>query len=189
MSKVTIKVDHVPDLLAALDRLAKKRVLIGIPGEKDARQGDKEVTNAMLGYVHEYGSPEQNIPARPFLNPAADQIRDKVITLLEKGADAVMSGNAEAGDKALAAAGMLGASKAKEIMQAGEGYEPLTEAAVRSRLYRAMGGLRKRDDPKAWAKRRKHLLSTRTRYTLEKAEPLIDTAQLRNAITYVVRDA
>lgn len=189
MSKVIVKLDRVPALLAALDTLTKQSVFIGIPGEKAGRKdAENGVTNAMLGYVHEYGSPAQNIPARPFLEPAAEQIQDQVGSMLAKGAEAMMAGNAAAATKALHAAGQVGVNTARKIMQAGEGYAPLTRGAVRSRLYRAMGALRQRDNPKAWAKRKKQLLDTRSRYTLEGAEPLVDTAQLRNSITYVVRE-
>lgn len=187
MSRVTVTVDKVPELLAALDALTKQQVLIGIPGEGGREDG---VTNAMLGYVHEYGSPEQNIPARPFLRPAADQIRDKVIAMFRDAAKAVMDGKADAAHKALTAAGQMGASKAKEIMTSGEGFSPLTPGALRSRVARAMKGkglMRRTDNEKKWDKARAALLK-KGRFTLEGASPLIDTGQLRNSITFVIRE-
>lgn len=187
MSRVTITVDKVAELLSSLDALGKQRVLVGIPGEAAGREDG--ITNAMLGYVHEFGSPEQNIAARPFLRSAAEQTRDQVISILRKGAEGVMNGNADAAAKALTAAGQLGASKAKEIMSAGEGFAPLTQGALRSRVARALRGkgLARRDDLKKWNKARVTLLK-KGRFTLEGATPLIDTGQLRNAITFVIRE-
>lgn len=188
MSRVTITVDRVPELLAALDALTKQQVLIGIPGDGEQREG--EVSNAMLGYVHEYGSPEQNIPARPFLRPAAEQVKDQVIGLFQQAASAVMDGKPDAANKALNAAGQLGVNKVKAIMNAGEGFTPLTESAMQSRLYRAMKGkgLVRTNNLENWQKAKEKLLKNRGRYSLGGATPLVDTGQFRNSITYVVRD-
>lgn len=188
MSRVKITVDRVPELLDALDALTKQQVLIGIPGDGEQREG--EVSNALLGYVHEYGNPAQNIPARPFLRPAADQVKGQVVEMFAQAARAVMDGKSEAANKSLNAAGQLGVNTAKAIMNAGEGFAPLTEAAMKSRLYRAMKGkgLVRTDNLKNWQKAKEKLLKTRQRYSLEGATPLVDTGQLRNSITFVVRD-
>lgn len=38
-------------------------------------------TNVIYGRVHEFGYPERNIPARPFLNPALTDMERRVIEL------------------------------------------------------------------------------------------------------------
>lgn len=202
MNGVKVTVDKVPDLLAALEELQSQRVLIGIPGDKAARKEGDGPNNAMLGYVHEYGEPAANIPARPFLRPAAERTKDQVTAIFSQAARDVLSGKDDAARKALTAAGDLGVSAARAAMTEGAGYKPLTPAALRSRLYRRLAGagLRRKDNPKAWDKRRAKLLKPKnvrhtdgtvsveySRYTLAGARPLLDTTQLRNALTFVIR--
>lgn len=60
-----------------------KEVLIGIPMSTTERP-DGEITNAELGYIHEYGAPEANIPARPFLIPGVESVKGKALELMKK---------------------------------------------------------------------------------------------------------
>lgn len=60
-SGVTTRVDNAKAILDALRSLTKKDVLVGIPSE-DSGRDDVPFGNAGIGYLNEYGSPEQNIP-------------------------------------------------------------------------------------------------------------------------------
>ncbi|HAX2567517.1 TPA: hypothetical protein JW640_001108 [Escherichia coli] len=77
-SGVTTRVDNAKAILDALRSLTKKDVLVGIPSE-DSERDDVPFGNAGIGYLNEYGSPEQNIPPRPHL--VTDQNTDGNITL------------------------------------------------------------------------------------------------------------
>lgn len=51
-----------------LKYIAKNEARVGIFAGTKARPNDKDVTNVTLGYVHQYGSVKQGIPARPWLD-------------------------------------------------------------------------------------------------------------------------
>ena len=69
--KKTISVSivrHDGELNQALKRLAKTAVYVGIAaGSNDDTRNDGGPSNHLLGFVHENGSPVNNIPPRPFL--------------------------------------------------------------------------------------------------------------------------
>ena len=56
-----------PEQLAkVMADLQRRRLLIGIPADKNARLGEP-IGNALIGYINETGSPARNIPARAHL--------------------------------------------------------------------------------------------------------------------------
>lgn len=75
-SGVTTRVDNAKAILDALRSLTKKDVLVGIPSE-DSGRDDVPFGNAGIGYLNEYGSPEQNIPPRPHLVPGVNRQKSR----------------------------------------------------------------------------------------------------------------
>src|SRR5882724_12416208 len=71
---VDVTVDKVKEVQLAIRALANTRVMVGIPSDKAARKG--KINNAQLGYIHEFGAPEVNIPPRPFLVPGVQGAQD-----------------------------------------------------------------------------------------------------------------
>lgn len=150
-------------VLETISSLTKRQVLIGIPGETASRAGP--INNAQLGYIHEFGSPARNIPARPFLHPGVERITDQAADILEK---AVKSGHIERGFERV---GVVAVSSVKGIIRE-KISPPLAESTLRGRL-------RVHKSRKA----EKAELETGQQHTT----PLIDTGQLINSITYVIR--
>src|SRR5215467_2634573 len=92
---ITVTEDHTAELQSALDTLASIEVLIGIPAKEDQPHFDETGgeagpterreeeggggirENAVLGYIHEHGSPINNIPPRPWLGPGVEQSKDR----------------------------------------------------------------------------------------------------------------
>lgn len=144
-------------LLAGLTSLPSTDVLVGIPQEKGARQGEP-ISNALIGYLMETGMPASNVPARPFLYPGVDAARSPVTKYLKQGAAYALEGNAAGVDRAMNAAGSSAASSVQRKLTAGP-FQPLAASTLAARRRRGRTGTR----------------------------PLIDTGQLRRAITYVVR--
>ena len=70
--RVRVTRDRVSEVLSAVTKLVGREVLVGIPEDNTERVNGDEATNAQLGYVHEFGSPAKNIPARPFLIPGTE---------------------------------------------------------------------------------------------------------------------
>lgn len=164
MKNLTVKGGGMADLMKAIDKLRKSEVLIGIPDENADRQPDPHdphpITNAGIGFVMEHGDPERNIPARPFLGPGVESIEDEIVRRMSEGARKAVTGDLAAVDKALHGVGLAAAAAVKRKIDEGP-FEPLAPATLAARKARGRTG----------------------------EKPLIDTAQLQRAVTYVVRPA
>lgn len=121
--------DRVPDVLKALQAMAKKEVLIGIPEEESSRPGET-ISNAELGYIHEFGSPASNIPARPFLIPGVEQAQKGAAAILKEGAQETLSTNKPI-DESLDRAGVLASNSVKrQFTSPTNGWPPDSPATI-----------------------------------------------------------
>lgn len=148
--------DRVKQVLAGISSLGKSDVLVGIPGENATR--DAPITNAALGYIHEFGAPEANIPARPHLVPGVQDAKEQVTARFKHAAKSAFMGRPAEVDRALNAAGIIATSSVKRKITSGP-FLPLAPSTLAARRRRGRTG----------------------------AKPLIDTGQYRNSITYVLR--
>lgn len=159
---MTIVSDRVSGVLAGINVLGTTRVMVGIPAAEATRSDDDDaasgINNAALGYIHDNGAPEANIPARPFLEPGIRAVQDKIEAGLRTAADAAMAGRPEAVDRAYHAIGLK------------------AQAAVRSKITTG-----------PFVELKPRTLANRRRRGRNGTKPLIDTGQLRNAIAYVIR--
>jgi len=155
-------VDNSEKFFKATRELEQNQVLVGIPAEKAARDseeaGGSAINNAALGYIHNYGMPTQNIPARPFLEPGIKDADKPITDHLGKAGEAALSGNPGGVLKNLTAAGIVAASSVKAKINTGP-FVPLKPATLAARRRKGRMG----------------------------EKPLIDTGALRNSISFVVR--
>jgi len=181
-TRVVHTVSGTPDLMGAIMALTKSEVLVGIPKEKAARGGEP-VNNAQLAYIHEFGSPANNIPARPFIHPGIRKAKQQIIGLMRSGAEsAIRNQDRQAATTILEKVGMVARNAVvREITNPSPPFAPLQPSTIRARLRKTAGGRRKLRDLK---KRGTDLYAWGAAGNIK---PLIDTAQLRAAITYVVR--
>ncbi len=166
MPVITTK-DQTKSIFAAMRRLTEQEVLIGIPDENAARAeeeaADKKaagepITNAGLGYVNEFGRPEDNIPARPFLVPGVESAKDRVAKVLGAAARKTLEGDPDAAAAGLTKAGLIAETAVKSKIDEGP-FAPLAPATLAERKRRGRTG----------------------------EKPLIDTAQMQRSVTHVVR--
>lgn len=161
-AKVIKTIDHTVELLRSVKYLNERHTLVGVPAEKTARdsKGAKGTppTNSFLAYVHNYGSPAANIPARPFMEPGIKNAEAQIADQMKKASTAAGSGDQSGVDRGLNGAGIVAATSIKAKITDGP-FVPLAPSTLRARRSRGRKGTR----------------------------PLIDTGQLRNSITYVVR--
>lgn len=200
MKKSVVKKDITKEVMKQIEELGNQRVLVGIPAAKTARNDTSKSNNAVIGYVMEFGGhiPHPggtkyitnavingkfvgtrfvsndfkgktkktkahyiDIPARPFLIPGIKQSLEKVEKVMMQTLKATFK-NPDKKDYfiklGLNKAGMLASGEVKKYMTHGS-FEPLAKSTIAARLRRGR--------------------------TSEK--PLIDTSQLRNAVTYVLR--
>jgi hypothetical protein len=155
---VEITKDNVDETIRAILKLAEKDVLVGIPEASGEHEGG-EISNASLGYIHEFGSPAANIPARPFLNPGVENAKKQITLQLKKAGEAATNRDVRGVDKALHACGLIAQSSVREAITDGD-FTPLKPATIKARERAGHSG----------------------------DKPLIVTGQLRQSIQYVVRD-
>lgn len=148
--------DGLPDLLRRMAAVAQRDVLVGIPA---GEQRDDGPTNAEIGYQNEFGSPANNIPARPHLIPGVAAVQDKAVARLTQAASAAATGRMSDAERHLHAAGLIAQNSVRRTLTTAA-YRPLSERTLAERRARGRTG----------------------------TKPLIDTGQYRNSITYVVRD-
>jgi hypothetical protein len=167
-SDFTIRVDTTREVTAAIRELAGARVLVGIPAKNDGRPAPDKIGNAALGYIHEFGSPINNIPPRPFLYPGVRYSQKDWEPYLQQAAEAALSGNRELVLRLLGSAGIKASNAVKMRIQAGI-PPPLKRATIMARRRRSKGS----------AYRRKAIAMSET-------TPLYDTGNMLRAITWIV---
>lgn len=155
---VTVTRDNAKNVIAAIQDMAKKHVLVGIPSSENGRN-DGSIGNAALGAIHENGSGVRNIPARPFLKPGVAAAADQCVKVLKSAAQNAFT-DKNAIDKGLNAAGLIAQASVKKRIVSQEGFTPLKAATLAARKRKGANG--------------------------EKA--LIRTGQLMNSLTYVIRE-
>lgn len=172
----------------ALTALVKQEVLIGFPEDTTDRDRDPEAkgaepTNAALAYIHDNGAPEANIPQREFMIPAVTEARERLTNQLGATArKALRGGGAPAVAEGLHRVGLTGQAAIRRKINEGI-PPPLSERTLRERANR--GGKSKGRQGANWE------LAWRAAGApagVELAKPLVDTAQLRNAANYVIRN-
>jgi hypothetical protein len=158
-------------VIASLKKLASLQVMVGIPATR-APRNDIGITNAALGYIHEFGSPARNIPARPFLMPGVLDAKAAIAARLQSAAKAAMDGNDAAMLVQLKSAGQEAVTSVQNKITEGP-FEPLAPSTIAHR----MGKLQNTTA----------LTPAQRAQGFADIKPLIDTGQLRASITYVVR--
>ncbi len=183
-SGIFVTHDSTKQLFDCLKSLPDRDVLVGIPEQKAERDADDPVNNAMLGYIHENGAPEANIPARPFLVPGIRDVKDRITSCIKQAGKAALAGDDEKVTKAFHAAGLVAAASVKKRIVSGD-FQPLAEATLRARARRKGKG-----KGVSIAKGAQAELDSRAAgnaASTEFAKPLNDTGQMRKSVTYVLR--
>jgi hypothetical protein len=165
-ARLIVLADKEADLDKAIKQLTSTTVAVGIPNAKTSRKKGS-MTNSVLGYLFEVGSPATNMPARPWLNPGIKESQSKWIPFLRQAAEAALAGNLSAMTKAFNAAGLTAVSAVKSRIQS-KIPPPLKPSTIRGRFRR-----RGQKVPKD--------------FSAADVTPLIDTGQFINSINYVVR--
>lgn len=147
---------------ARINGVKKPAVTIGIQGKEARIRREGGINQAGLGTVHEFGTLDDHIPERSFLRATVDRNRAKYQRLMRRLGNLVVVGRITL-PHALA---LLGEQVKSDIQSAFEdGLEPPLAESTKAMRTKGSGEAAELADPK----------------------PLIDTAQLKNSITYQVR--
>lgn len=142
-----------------MEKLAGREVVVGIPADKNKKHDGTVTTVAELGAIHEYGAPEVGIPQRSFLRvPLASKSKELFASITKDLKFSKINT-----DTAL---GKLGARGQSVVLQAFN-----------------------TQDSGKWPTLRPDTIRARKKGTGSGSDkPLIDTGQLRQSITFEVRD-
>ena len=126
---VKITIDKTKLIEQAVGFLTANKVYVGIasdqaeqPGVTEGGKfntvtGEKIAPNlAMIGYVLEFGSPVNNVPARPHLVPGVEEAQDKVTGYLKQAGKLALDGNIASTEKAFMAAGFSATTSVKRMI-------------------------------------------------------------------------
>jgi len=184
-SPVKISKDNTRGFMAALAALAENRVYAGVPATTAGRKEEgTPLNNAELMFIHENGAPEANIPARPVVNPAIEHAQPELTAALaataksafDKGPDGVMKG--------FDAVGLIAQNAMRARITTGP-FAPLSPKTIAQRA--AKRGTKRRKSETKYLELVKGGMAPSEAQAAAGIKPLIDTGQLRRALTYVVR--
>ncbi len=157
-SGVKVTADFVGDFKDVLAKLKTDSVLVGVPQENTTRKAGDPINNATLMAINEFGSPANNIPARPVMQIGIKNAQDAIADQFGKAAKFALTNGANAVDVFYERAGIIASNSIKKAINDQDGIDPPAASTLRARARRGFRG----------------------------TKALIVTGQLRNSITYVV---
>ncbi len=161
MKKVlTVTKDFTKEFNDTIAKFKRDAVLVGIPQEENERSDDEMINNATLLAMNQFGSAAQNIPPRPVMSIGIRKAQDEIAEQFKMAVQKSFSEGINALPIYYNRAGIIASNSIKKVINAQDGIEPPSEATLAAR--KSAG------------------------FTGKKA--LIVTGQMRNAITYVVKE-
>lgn len=170
-TKLTVKrnVMALANLQKGIEFIRDMDVLVGVPQETNAPNGDGGITNAELLYIHNNGAPGARIPKRPVLQLGVKEKEEEIRALLNEGITKALNGDISGATAAYEKAGIVGENGVKAVF----GSDKLTPNADVT----IHGGW-------LWNKAAKKGFYVKGKGS---SAPLIDTGALRKSITHIVR--
>ncbi len=166
MGKPSLKItsDFTKQFTDIVDLCRDQEVVVGIPEEDAAREPSddepREINNAFLLYINENGSPANNIPERPVMKNGLAKASEDIADQFHLAAKNAFNGGQKSLDKYLNRAGIIASSSIKNAIDDQLGIDSPAESTLRARKAKGFKG----------------------------TKALIETGQMRNAITHVVRN-
>lgn len=163
MSKPTLTVtsDFTKEFNETIKKFKNDEVLVGIPAQDTNRDNTESepVNNATLLAINEFGSPAQNIPARPVMKIGILNAQDEIAAQYKNAVKAAFKNGVSALGVYYERIGIIASNSIKKAINSQEGIEPPSSATLAARKAKGFKG----------------------------TKALIVTGQMRNAITYVVK--
>lgn len=182
------KFNHLRELRKQLQALAKKEVLVGIPAENSTREHSSEINNAELLYIQSHGvrSASMRKEMQGNLDSGMKYSKAHELYLQSHGSPMYHVPPRPVLEPAIASQketiGKLIGVASKNAL---EGKPAQCEANLNKAGMVAVSAAR------GWFENPANGWPPNTPYTIKKkgsSQPLIDTGEMRKAITYVVRD-
>jgi len=161
MNKDIVTVDRVEEIKKRIDSFKNDKVLVGIPSDDSGRRdADEPINNAGLLFLNEFGSPGQNIPARPVMQIGIKAVQAQIADEFKKALQSIFSVGSKATSNYYNRIGTIASNSVKRTINDQIGIDPPAESTIKTRESRGFNG----------------------------KKALVVTGQMRNAITYVVKE-
>lgn len=177
-TRVKVTKKNLSDVLAGVRALAGSEVLVGVPEDTTERGDEDGITNAALAYIHDNGSPEAHIPARPFMLEGIKAAETQIEGHLSGAMRAAMRGNVVAAEGQMHAAGLVAQLSIQNRINEGI-PPPLAEATLKKRAAKGRKG--------AALELQRRAKGLDPVIGMQLAKPLIDSGEMRKSIKYVIR--
>lgn len=158
---LTVTADFTKDFAKVIAKFKKDAVLVGIPEEDNSRSKSSPIGNASLLAINNFGSPANNIPPRPVMQIGIRKAQNEIADAYKQAAIKALSGGVTAISAAYVRAGIIASTSIKKVINEQDGIDPPSRATLLARQYAGFEG----------------------------TSALIVTGQMRNAITYVVKES
>lgn len=156
---LVISKDFTDQFNDVVKRFRFDAVLVGIPQEDSKRDEDAPINNATLLAINNFGSPANNIPARPVMEIGIRNAQEQIAEQFKKCGQEVWKRGSEAIDVYFDRAGIIASSSIKKAINDQEDIDPPAESTIKARK----------------------------RIGFKGTKALVVTGQMRNAITWIVR--
>ncbi len=162
MKKATLTVteDFTYAFGKVIEKFRNSKVLVGIPEEDNSREQSGTIGNAALLAINNFGSPANNIPPRPVMEIGIRNAQEEIASEFKRAAVQALSGGAGAVSAAYSRVGIIASTSVKKAINDQEGFPGPAESTLAAREAKGFKG----------------------------TKSLIVTGQMRNAITYVVKE-
>jgi hypothetical protein len=163
MSKEYLKIeDFTKDFMNGVKSLKQYQTLVGIPEDENKRgpdsNGEQGIGNAALLFINNFGSPANNIPARPVMQIGIKNAQDLITEEMKNAAKKGLSKGVSSIEPYYERVGIIASNSIKRAIDDQIDIEPPSEATLKAREAKGFKG----------------------------TKALIVTGQMRNSITYVV---
>lgn len=157
--KLTVTSDFTADFNKIISKFKRDAVLVGIPEQETERKEDAPINNATLLAINNFGSPANNIPPRPVMAIGIRNAQEAIADQFKLAAQGALSKGLAVLSVAYNRAGLIASNSIKKAINSQEDIKAPSEATLAAREAAGFKG----------------------------TKALIVTAQMRNAITYVVK--
>lgn len=151
--------DFSKEFNEVVKRFKKDAILVGIPEVENSREEDQLIGNAALLAINEFGSPAQNIPARPVMKTGLKAAQEQIAEQFKLAAVNAWKDGASALERYYERAGIIASNSIKKVINDQTGIAEPAPSTLAARAARGFKG----------------------------TKALVVTGQMRNAITYIVR--
>lgn len=188
--------DALKDVLERVKKASGNFVVVGVTSDKSKRkptkrkgsnkQGDENVNNASLAYLHENGSPADHIPPRPFLKQGIAEMKKEIPAMLSNGLRRELDGKKGALNQSMHAVGLRARNAVQAYIRDSSHFAPLSDTTIENRAadrdnssFHTNKGLYK--------ELRRAGFDRRQAQHIAGYKPLIDTGALIGSINYGIR--